>query len=371
MVSGDNKRGNGGARVASVKGPSFAEALRVPLAEGDVLLWWLGQAGFLLRSADGALMIDPYLTPNGSRRFPPPFRAEDATLVDAVLITHEHRDHLDLDVVQAFVEADAPARWVVLCAWIALAGWVADLGIPPRRIVPAQPGHRLELGRINVQPVAAHHGVTMADAYNTGEVISGGLVRFLGYVMELAGTRIYHSGDCLAYPGLAEELARLSVDVVLLPVNGRDAEREARDIVGNMSSDEAVTLAGRSGAPRCWSRCTGTFWPVRQPGRRPSKAVALVERDLIPALRCCCRAAIGPSGVAPSGKALVATTWIAAGRRLASCLQRLSKSSLKPLPGHLSRCLMAPGLSRCRSKRSGPERQSLLPGPVRRRGLTG
>ena len=48
----------------------------------------------------------------------------------------------------------------------------------------------------------------------------------------------------------------------------------------------------------------------------------------------------------------MATTWVAAGRRLARCLQRLSKSSLKPF-GHLSRCLLTPGLSRCRSKRSG------------------
>lgn len=259
--------------MVSVKGPSFAEALKSPLAEGDVLLWWLGQAGFLVRSAGGALLIDPYLTPNGDRRFPPPFSAEEAVHVDAVLVTHEHRDHLDVDVVRAFAEAAAPARWVVPAP---IAVQLADLGIPPERIVAAQPGQRLELGDITVRPVAAHHGVTMADAYGTGEDISGGLVRFLGYVMELAGTRIYHSGDCLAYPGLARELARLSVDVVLLPINGRDAEREALDIVGNMSSDEAVTLAARSGAevlvPMHWDLLPDNLGD-------PGKAVASVARD--------------------------------------------------------------------------------------------
>lgn len=257
----------------SVAGLSFVEALEAPLAEGDVLLWWLGGAGFLLRSADGALLIDPYLTPEGWRRFPPPFRAEEASLVDAVLVTHEHRDHLDVDVVKAFAEADASASWVVPAP---IADRLADLGIPRRRIVPAQPGLPLELGRIKVQPVAAHHGVSMTDAYNTGEAISGGLVRYLGYVMELAGTRIYHSGDCLAYSGLAEELVRLSVDVVLLPINGRDAEREASDIVGNMSSDEAVILAARSGAevmvPMHWDLFPDNLGD-------PSKAVALVQRD--------------------------------------------------------------------------------------------
>ena len=264
---------SGGAGVVSVKGPSFGEALEAPLAQGDVLLWWLGGAGFLLRSADGALLIDPYLTTEGWRRFPPPFRAEDATRVDAVLITHEHRDHLDVDVVRAFAEAGSLATWVVPAP---LAGRLTDLGIPQERIVAAQPGRPLELGRMNVQPIPAHHGVSMTDAYNTGEAISGGLVRYLGYVMELAGTRIYHSGDCLAYPGLAEELVRLSVDVVLLPINGRDAEREAINIVGNMTSDEAVTLAGRSGAevmvPMHWDLFPDNLGD-------PSTAVASVQRD--------------------------------------------------------------------------------------------
>ncbi len=255
------------------EGPSFANALEVELGDGDVLLWWLGQAGFLLRCAERSLLIDPYLTPTGSRRFPPPFPSEEATLVDAVLVTHEHRDHLDLDVVRAFAESRSGAIWVVPTP---VAGRLADLGIPVAQIVSAQPGHRIELGQLVVDPVAAHHGVAMADAYNTGEALSGGLVRFLGYVMELAGTRIYHSGDCLAYPGLAEELARLSVDVVLLPINGRDAERESRGIVGNMTSDEAVILAGGSGAevlvPMHWDLMPDNLG-------HPSRVVEAVERE--------------------------------------------------------------------------------------------
>lgn len=251
---------------------SLADALDVPLAEHDVMLWWLGQAGFLLRSAGGAVLIDPYLTPLGSRRFPPPFRAAHAVGVDAVLATHEHGDHLDLDVVRAFVDADATATWVVPEP---VAGQLLTLGVAKQRVVSAQPGQRHKLGGLTVQPVAAHHGVTMADAYGTGVDISGGLVRFLGYVVDMGGTRIYHSGDCLAYPGLAEELKRLAVDVVLLPINGRDAEREAHDIVGNMSAEEAVALAAGSGA----EVLIPMHWDLFDNNRGyPSQAVKLVER---------------------------------------------------------------------------------------------
>lgn len=252
---------------------TFADAAGEPLGEGEVLLWWLGQAGFLLRGGGASLLVDPYLTTAGARRFPPPFPAADAAGVDAVLVTHEHGDHLDIDVARAFAEAGSPARWVVPEP---VADRLESLGIRRELIEPAQPGRPVTVGPVRIDPLPAHHGVDMADAYGTGAELSGGLVRFLGYVVDLGGTRVYHSGDCLAYDGLAEELARLDAHVVLLPINGRDAEREARGIVGNMSAEEAVDLAVRAGAevlvPMHWDMFEGN------PGH-PSRAVAAVERD--------------------------------------------------------------------------------------------
>ncbi|OZM75926.1 MBL fold metallo-hydrolase [Pseudonocardia sp. MH-G8] len=252
---------------------TFADAANAALPDGEVLLWWLGQAGFLLRGAGATLLVDPYLTPTGARQVPPPFPAADAVGVDAVLVTHEHGDHLDVDVARAFAEAGSTARWVVPEP---VAGKLEALGIRRELIEPARPGRPVTIGAVRVDPLPAHHGIDMTDAYGTGAEHSGGPARFLGYVLDLGGTRIYHSGDCIDFPGLADELARLDVHVVLLPVNGRDAEREARGIVGNMSAEEAVDLAARAGAevfvPMHWDMFAGN------PGH-PSRAVALVERD--------------------------------------------------------------------------------------------
>ncbi len=55
------------------------------------------------------------------------------------------------------------------------------------------------------------------------------------------GVRFYHSGDCLAYEGLARSVG-LGVDVMFLPINGRDP---ARGVPGNMTAAEAVD-AGES-----------------------------------------------------------------------------------------------------------------------------
>lgn len=66
-------------------------------------------------------------------------------------------------------------------------------------------------------------------------------------MIEIAGVRIYHSGDCVPYPGLTANVAALAPHVALLPVNGRDAERSGNGVPGNFTLDEAVTLAKGAG----------------------------------------------------------------------------------------------------------------------------
>src|SRR5207245_8920203 len=73
--------------------------------------------------------------------------------------------------------------------------------------------------------------------------------RFLGYVIELGGIRVYHAGDTIRYDGMIETLRGLGVDLALLPINGRDAEREARAVVGNLDHAEAADLAADAGIP--------------------------------------------------------------------------------------------------------------------------
>jgi L-ascorbate metabolism protein UlaG (beta-lactamase superfamily) len=88
----------------------------------------------------------------------------------------------------------------------------------------------------------------VSDAYTLGRELSGGEVRFLGYTIEVGGVRVYDAGDTIDFDGLAEEVREAGADVALLPINGRSAEREAQDIVGNLGPEEAVELAVRCGA---------------------------------------------------------------------------------------------------------------------------
>jgi L-ascorbate 6-phosphate lactonase len=114
--------------------------------------------------------------------------------------------------------------------------------------VPAQPGRPIELDGVSLHPVPACHGIEPSDAYTFGLELSGGLYRYLGYVVDLGGVRVYHAGDTIHYAGIEEAVAALAPDVALLPINGRSVEREALGMVGNLDEEEAVALAAAIGA---------------------------------------------------------------------------------------------------------------------------
>ena len=158
----------------------------------------------------------------------------------AVLITHEHFDHLDLPLLGVILERSPTARVVLPEAIVPL---VEQL-VPEDQVVAVNPHDRVDVGGLSVDVVPAFHGVTMEDAYGDGSAV-GGRPRFVGYVLD-AEPRIYHAGDTIVTDELTAALAPLRVDVALLPINGRDPERESRGIVGNMDAAEAVGARARS-----------------------------------------------------------------------------------------------------------------------------
>lgn len=203
----------------------------------------LSQAGFVLRAGATTLVIDAFLSPRADRLVPPTLTPQDIAGASAILATHEHRDHLDPDALPALAAASPTASVIVPAP-------IADLAaarVDRRRVVPAAVGDEIAVGAARIFPIPALHGVKVADAYSFGTELSGGLHRYLGYVIELAGVRLYHAGDTIRYDGQAETLRDLGVQVALLPINGRSPQREARGFVGNLDHAEAADLAADAG----------------------------------------------------------------------------------------------------------------------------
>jgi len=210
--------------------------------DGMVSIWWLGQASFVLRTNDQTIYIDPFLSEFEGRLIPPPFSPEEAPPASAVLITHDHIDHLDPETIPGLIKNSPESKFLVPNP---ISSQLLDIGVPSEQIIGVQPEDNVSLGSIAVHVTPAMHGESFPPyAYTFGDPQEG--YRFVGYVLEYGDTRIYHAGDTIIFDGLADMLRKLNVDVGLLPINGRNYFREKNNLVGNMDEREAVELAAEA-----------------------------------------------------------------------------------------------------------------------------
>jgi L-ascorbate metabolism protein UlaG (beta-lactamase superfamily) len=214
-------------------------------SSGQVALWWLGQAGFLYRASGVTALLDPFLAPHEGRRFETMLLPDTATGIDVILCSHEHIDHFDARSIPALAAASPGARIVVPRPIVSM---VTELGIAEDRVIGTQPGEKVEIEGVWIHPVPARHGVEIDDAYTFGTELSDGLVRYLGFVLESDGVRLYHAGDTILYDGMAAGLRDIGVDVAMLPINGRDSYRESAGLVGNLDERESAFLTREMGA---------------------------------------------------------------------------------------------------------------------------
>jgi L-ascorbate 6-phosphate lactonase len=206
---------------------------------------WLGQSGFILEGGGLRLLVDPWLSPHELRTGAPDRLESLPPGITWLLASHEHADHLDLPALPGLLERYPETTVVVPTP---LVERVRDT-VPGAAVKGIQPGEAVAAGSTTIHGVTAWHGVTVADGYTDGRALrSDSQTPFVGYVIDFPEATVYHGGDTILGAGMVEELLALHVDFALLPINGRDAEREAAGILGNLDAAEAVELAERSGA---------------------------------------------------------------------------------------------------------------------------
>ncbi|HMO25284.1 MAG TPA: MBL fold metallo-hydrolase, partial [Tepidisphaeraceae bacterium] len=165
-----------------------------------------------------------------------PLRPERIAHVDLLLVTHKHSDHFDPGTVPAMLRSSPRTRLVLPRA---LMDHARSMGLDDARIVCVDADQPIKLNGVRIRPIPAAHERLDRDAQ--------GNYLCLGYIIEIAQTRLYHSGDTIPYPGLVERLAAEPVDVAFLPINGRDAGRHALGTPGNCTIEESLCLAALAG----------------------------------------------------------------------------------------------------------------------------
>jgi len=239
---------------------SLETALATPGAKG-VSLYWLGQAGFVIDAGGYRLVIDPYLSDSladkyrgrlypHQRMMPAPVTTDGLGKIDLVLSTHQHTDHMDPQTLQPLLAARPDVKLVAPVA--ALDEALKRAAVGPERLLLLDAGDR-------ITPLPSISVTATRSAHETLERDDAGHYKFLGYVIEIGGVRLWHSGDTIPYDGMVEEVAALKPDIALLPVNGRSAELLANGVPGNLALAEAIAVAQGIGAQALVAHHFGMF----------------------------------------------------------------------------------------------------------------
>lgn len=203
---------------------SFAE--KIKQAElGKTHVFWVGQAGFIVKSAEGKLLgIDLYLSESvepieghdGYHRLMPQIVDPKDLKLDIVIATHFHRDHFDIDAVADLM---GNGKTQLFCAYDCQED-IEQLGLEKSRVTFVKPGDHYKMNDFDIHFIHSDHGA--------------GAPQEVGVLLTVDGKNILEVGDTSLHLDWQNEyLSAGYIDVLIAPINGA---------YGNLNEQENITL---------------------------------------------------------------------------------------------------------------------------------
>jgi L-ascorbate 6-phosphate lactonase len=146
-------------------------------------VWYLGCMGLIVRSSTTTLYFDPYFAdgdpPLLTRMIPVPLDPADATACDAVLVSHEHLDHMHPPSHAPLIEDLGADRYAPSAAYEEpdYGGPILESASEDRAV---EPGDELSIGDLTVHV----RGANDPDA-----------IEPVSYVVEHEAGTLFHGGD--------------------------------------------------------------------------------------------------------------------------------------------------------------------------------
>ena len=173
-----------------------------------VEITWLGHAAFRFRLDDGAtLLIDPFLAGNPLC----PAEAKRPGQVDAIFVTHGHRDHLG-DAATIALSTGATVFSI-----FEIKRWLMQQGLEDEQTVPLNKGGTVSApGGMRATFV---HAVHSSGIYGEDGMIDGGSAG--GWVLDFpGGPTVYHAGDTDVFGDMKLIGELWEPDIACLPIGG-------------------------------------------------------------------------------------------------------------------------------------------------------
>ena len=166
---------------------------------------WLGHSTSIVEIDGARFLLDPVWSKRSSpvpwmgpkRFFEEPIDIDDLPRVDAVIISHDHYDHLDKNTVKQLAQKDV--RFVVP---LGVDARLVSFGIESERIDVLDWWQHTRVADVNVTATPARHfsGRSMSDRDKT---------LWAGFALTGERHRVYYTGDTGMFPGFREIGERL------------------------------------------------------------------------------------------------------------------------------------------------------------------
>ena len=238
------------------------------VAPGTFAMWWLGCTGLWVKSEGNTdICIDfwcgsgkktkknPYIDPKhqmarmcGCRNLQPNLRVAPFVLdpfgikkIDAVLSTHYHNDHIDVNVAAA-VMRNCDSKVPFIGPQYCTDRW-KEWGVPAERCITVKPGDTVQVGDIEILALESFDRTALITAANPNDRFKGRLpddmdIKAVNYLIKTPGGSIYHSGDSHYSNYYAKHGNEHQIDVAL----GSFGENP-RGITDKMTSSDILRMA--------------------------------------------------------------------------------------------------------------------------------
>jgi len=237
-------------------GPSLADAKHIPVRRADVLppvptdraaVTWIGHASYVVRIGGKTILTDPVWSTRipgvRSRLTPPGLPWAALPTIDAVVISHNHYDHLDAPTIRR-LPRETPIFVPAMLGW-----WFRRRGFT--RVTELDWWEAADLDGVRIEFVPAHHW-SRRGVLDTCKSLWG------GWVLSAGDSKIYFAGDT-GYGHWFAEIGRRhpDLDLALLPVGAYEPRWFMK--AAHISPPEAVRACRDLGAPRMATMHWGTF----------------------------------------------------------------------------------------------------------------
>jgi L-ascorbate metabolism protein UlaG (beta-lactamase superfamily) len=239
---------------------------------------WLGHSTMLVEVDGAKVLTDPIWSERISpvdavgptRFFPPLIALASMPVPDAVIISHDHFDHLDYPTIVAM--KDWPTTFVVpLGVGAHLSYW----GVPDAHIKELDWWEEATLGDLTITCTPARHasGRTAWDKDHT---------LWAGYALVGKSHRVYYSGDTGLFPAMADIGARLGpFDLTMIETGQYHQAWPDWHIGPEQAVDAHKIVRGRAMLPVHWSLLGLAYHAWTEPGERVLRAAEKAKVTLL------------------------------------------------------------------------------------------